>query len=125
MRSHGVPNFPDPSPGGGLQIAPGSGVNPEAPSFQAAKRACARFLPNGGAPPATSESQRLAALAFAKCMRTHGQPGFPDPALTPPTGAARVLVLRGMVFAIGPGTDPESPAFRHAASACGVSPPGG
>jgi len=123
MRSHGVPSFPDPGPSGGLQIGPGSGINPESPAFQSAQQACARFGPKGGGPPAMSESQRLAALAFAKCMRTHGQPNFPDPSFTAPAGATRVLVLRGMVFAFRSGIDPESSAFRQAAAACGVGLP--
>src|SRR5207302_384372 len=85
--------------------------------------ASGKLLPGGGTPPATSERERVAALAFAKCMRAHGEPDFPDPALTPPTGAARVLVLRGMVFALGPGIDPKSPAFREAANACHINLP--
>ena len=70
-----------------------------------------------------SVSQRLAALAFLKCMRTRGQPDFPDPSFTPPVGATRVLVLRGMVFAFGSGIDPKAPAFRRSAAACGVGRP--
>jgi hypothetical protein len=37
MRSHGVPNFPDPGPGGGIQI--NSGINPFSPAFKAAQTA--------------------------------------------------------------------------------------
>jgi len=48
MRSHGVPDFPDPQalPGGGIAIRirarPGSGsdLNPQSPQFQAAQKAC-------------------------------------------------------------------------------------
>jgi hypothetical protein len=36
IRSHGVPNFPDPSPGGGLLFALGAGINPSSPAVQAA-----------------------------------------------------------------------------------------
>jgi hypothetical protein len=72
-----------------------------------------------------SASQRQQAVAFAKCMRANGQSDFPDPTLTARSGAARVLVLRGMVFALGPGINPKSPAFRQAASKCGVTPPSG
>jgi hypothetical protein len=119
MRSHGVPNFPDPTTNG-LQIP--VDVNALSPAFRSAQQACNRFLPNGGAPPATPAKDRAAALAFSECMRSHGVPGFPDPAFTSPH-APRVLVLRGMVFAPGPAIDPKSPAFRHAAAACGVSLP--
>jgi hypothetical protein len=52
MRSHGVPNFPDPqfqaSPGGGLGVRIGGpGINPSSPAFQAAQKACGKIF--GGA----------------------------------------------------------------------------
>jgi hypothetical protein len=48
MRSHGVPNFPDPTfqtgPGGGvgigIRLSPGSGIDPSSPAFQAAQKEC-------------------------------------------------------------------------------------
>lgn len=57
MRSHGVPNLPDPSaPGasltgntfGGLALPPG--LNLQAPAAQAALKACREVLPGGGSP---------------------------------------------------------------------------
>ncbi|HLJ03664.1 MAG TPA: hypothetical protein VKT31_09500 [Solirubrobacteraceae bacterium] len=125
MRAHGVTNFPDPSSrGGGFQIGgPGSNINPRSPAFQAAQTACAKFSPKLG-PRQMTAAQFQAALRFAECMRAHGQPEFPDPARTVPHGAHLVLALRGMVFAPGPGVDPRSPAFRQAASACGLTLPG-
>jgi hypothetical protein len=125
MRSHGVPNFPDPTSGGALDFTPGSGINPQSPWFQAAQRACKRYAPPSPGPPTMTETQRQAAFRFAKCMRASGQPDFPDPMLTAPADARLVLVLRGMVFAPGPGTDPKSPAFKQAATRCGVTPPDG
>lgn len=49
MRSHGVPNFPDPQfgagPGGGVGIRlNGSGLDPNSPAFQAAQKACGGIL---------------------------------------------------------------------------------
>lgn len=125
MRAHGVPNFPDPSAGGAIDITPQSGINPQSPSFQAAQHACSRYAPLKGHLPKMSASERRKALRFAECMRAHGEPDFPDPTLTTPKGATAVLVLRGMVFAFGPGAqlDPKSPAFKQAATACGVKPP--
>lgn len=40
MRSHGVENFPDPVPGKGIRIGPGSGIDPEDPAFARASKAC-------------------------------------------------------------------------------------
>jgi hypothetical protein len=128
MRSHGVPNFPDPSPGGGLKIAPGSGLNPQSPSFQAAQKACQRFQPLGPAAfPKMSAAQKRQALHFAQCMRSQGEPNFPDPGFSPPKGATAILALRGMFFAFGPGQqlEPKSPAFQRAIKACGLRPPPG
>jgi hypothetical protein len=44
MRAHGVPDFPDPSPGGGLSISLNAGgdLNPNSPAFQAAAKLCAQ-----------------------------------------------------------------------------------
>jgi hypothetical protein len=70
-----------------------------------------------------SESQRIKAVAFAKCMRSHGQPNFPDPILGTPSGNGPVLALRGMFFPIGSGIDPRSTAFRQAAARCGLNLP--
>lgn len=125
MRSHGVSNFPDPGADGTLDLTPSSGINPRSPAFQAAQQACKQYEPNKGAPPQMSESQRQAAFRFAQCMRRNGEPDFPDPTQTAPPGVGRVLVLRGMVFAIGTDIDPRSPGFRQAAARCGVTPPGG
>lgn len=125
MRAHGVPNFPDPGAGGGLQITPSSGVNPKSPAFQTAQQECKRYLPNFTAPGTMSASQRRHAVAFAECMRAHGQPDFPDPTIgtATPATTGRVLAVRGMFFAVGVGINPKSPAFRQAAARCGLNVP--
>ncbi len=60
MRSHGLPDFPDPTfpTGGGAEMkvggGPGSDLNPQSPRFQAAQTACQGNLPGnvkvGGRP---------------------------------------------------------------------------
>ncbi len=127
MRSNGVSNFPDPSPGGGLKlgIGPGSGINPQSPAFQSAQKVCAKLLPAPtGGPPQMTASQYRAALMFARCMRSHGLPDFPDPTRSAPDRGTPILALRGMFFQISSGLNPMSPAFRQAAAACGLGPPG-
>jgi hypothetical protein len=50
MRSHGVPNFPDPifSRGGArLGLSKKDSLNPRSPVFQAAQKACQKELPDG------------------------------------------------------------------------------
>jgi hypothetical protein len=50
MRTHGVPNFPDPifPATGGAEIAAPNGLDPRSPAFQAASRACAGQFPKRG-----------------------------------------------------------------------------
>jgi hypothetical protein len=45
MRSHGVPNFPDPQPNGALRI---TGIDPNSPTFKSALQTCRKLLPGGG-----------------------------------------------------------------------------
>ncbi len=122
MRAHGVPNFPDPSPGGGLKLTPQSGLNAFSPSFQSAQKDCSKYAPGGGRVPRMSASDRRKALKFAQCVRTHGDPNFPDPSLSVQPGTP-VIALRGMFFPVGTGFDPRAPAFKQAAAACGFRVP--
>jgi hypothetical protein len=110
MRLHGVPNFPDPSPGGGIHITAGTGLNPGSPSFQAAQKSCRHLLPGGGPPHHVPESVKLSMLKHAECMREHGVPTYPDPIF--PSGG-------GIGIRIPSGVNPSSPAFQSAAKACG------
>jgi hypothetical protein len=49
MRDHGVGEFPDPKPDGGLVLkaGPGTGIDPESAQYKAAQKACGRFQPGG------------------------------------------------------------------------------
>jgi hypothetical protein len=125
MRSRGVTNFPDPGSGGNNFIGPGSGINPRSPAFQAAQKACAKFGGGGPGQIHMTEAQKLAALRFAECMRSHGEPNFPDPTYKPSAGGRLILALRGMFFPIPAGLNPMDPAFRQAAIACGLKLPSG
>lgn len=127
MRSHGVPNFPDPGSNGrgGILIqqsdrsgsGPTTSVNGVAvngPAFQAAMQACRKYQPNGGTPSAAETQQiKAKALAMAHCMRTHGVPSFPDPQFQAGPGGGFGIKLGGA------GIDPQSPAFQAAQKACG------
>jgi hypothetical protein len=44
MRSHGMPNFPNPT-GNGPELGPGSGIDPTSPQFQKALQACKSLAP--------------------------------------------------------------------------------
>jgi hypothetical protein len=53
MRSHGVPDFPDPTQGlnglPGFTIPNGSGINPQSATYQKANQACQPLMSGGGA----------------------------------------------------------------------------
>jgi hypothetical protein len=44
MRSHGVPEFPDPKPGGALVIGKKAGVDPSTNQFKVAQQTCKKFV---------------------------------------------------------------------------------
>jgi hypothetical protein len=53
MRAHGVPNFPDPKPAGGIDLDKGKlGTGPGDPTFDKAQKLCDQYLP--GSPVASS-----------------------------------------------------------------------
>jgi hypothetical protein len=85
MRGRGVSDFPDPiTPAGGgvafsINGGPGSDLNPNNPTYKAANQACRSLLP-AGVQSATGPSPKIAAeVRWARCMRSHGVPSFPDP----------------------------------------------
>jgi hypothetical protein len=107
VRSHGVPDFPDPQNGHFLI----SGSDQSNPNFQSATQACEHLLPGGslsggsGANGAGGGSNSSAELAFAHCMQTHGVPSFPDPS-------------SGGALQVPQGVDSNSPQFQSAFQAC-------
>jgi hypothetical protein len=129
MRAHGVTNFPDPGSGGGIQIHPGSGLNPRSPAFQSAQQDCSKLLPGGGPFGGRLDpNSRSLMLRLAMCMRAHGLTTFPDPTTSRPSltgnGPAGLVLGRGGYFlSLPPGVNPTSPAFQHAAVACGFPIP--
>jgi hypothetical protein len=81
MRSHGVPQFPDPTNNGtNVKILiGGSGIKPDTPQFNSAQSACSGLLPAGNNGPTITPADRLDYLKAAACVRAHGVPEFPDP----------------------------------------------
>jgi hypothetical protein len=108
MRSHGVPDYPDPqvsSSGIRLQvtISPGS-ANPNSPAFKSADGACHNLMPDGGEP-ANGAQDQAQDVTFADCMRSHGVPNFPD-------------VDRDGAFTLPSAINQQAPQFEHATHAC-------
>jgi hypothetical protein len=116
MRDHGLPSFPDPTmtDHNGQQVAylatPSSLV--ASPAFKAANKVCQKILA-----PVLDTTQNLAAqaareqhmAAFAKCMRSHGVPDFPDP--TNQGQLTQQMITNA-------GVDLHAPAVSAAAKTC-------
>jgi hypothetical protein len=121
MRANGAPTFPDLSSNrmliqGNADTISVNGVSFNAPAFLAARADCQKYLPSVYVSEAQTAQQRQRGLNFAKCMRNHGVPNFPDPKVVSSSGANQRVYL--------PGVNPQSPAFRAAAKACGGGPKG-
>ncbi len=123
MRSHGVPDFPDPSassegyslaPNGSLEGAGGS-VDINSSQAQAAYGDCRHLLPGG---PSVSQLEQLeqqeqqrqeqmlpVLLKYVRCMRSHGVPDFPGP------GQSKASVNSAPI-------NVNSPQYLAAAGAC-------
>jgi len=109
MHHNGVPDFPDPNSSGEIPKDQVIALDPSSPQFQAAQRACARII---GAPGQTSTqgpAHTAAMLAFARCIRSHGFPSFPDP-----TSSGQLT--HEMVA--GAGINLNQPAVLQAGDAC-------
>jgi hypothetical protein len=107
MRSHGLPDFPDPGSDGRIHAL----IDKGSPAYQGAYGAC-RALDKGGGvvngqTRAQLEQQLPQLLAFAKCMRAHGVPKFADPEISPNGHSIAFAVI-----------DTHSPAYAPAAAAC-------
>ena len=130
MRANGVPNFPDPLPGRGLQFS----VNPDAPAVRSAHAKCQKLLPGGGPPgPGShthpSEGTLVKLTRIAQCMRHHGVPQFPDPRTSVPANAGQgqyqeITDFDGAILLFPPTINLQAPAYRQALHACGAKPLG-
>jgi hypothetical protein len=95
MRSHGVPNYPDPDSSGQLPKPDAHRLGVSSSQLQATQQACQHLLPNTGrainagsvqqcmmaddCPQALVQQVLTEERGFAQCMRSHGVPNWPDP----------------------------------------------
>ncbi len=106
MRSHGVPNFPDPDSDDTIPKITPQQLGVSSSQYQVAQSACAYLLQ-----PAEAQVQlTLAGMRdFARCMRSHGVHDWPDPT-TDPDGNA-VFDLRGRI-------NPDTPQVATTSDQC-------
>jgi hypothetical protein len=104
MRSHGVPDYPDPNgsnmmPNGLPKVGP-QRLGVTMSEFQADQRTCQHLLPNGGQATQSASQQLLSnGLKFARCVRSHGVLNWPDP--TRSTSTAVALGAPPFMFQMG------------------------
>lgn len=123
MRSNGVPNFPDPSAGGGFAVR--GGFDPQSPAVNAARAKCRQLMPPGpssGPPPSRQTLAKF--LNIARCMRAHSISDFPDPRTSAPpnpfaSGIRELSDIEGVILLFPSSINKQSPVFTRAAAACG------
>jgi hypothetical protein len=100
VRSHGVPDFPDPAGNGQVQKTSAQLLGVSSSRLQAAQTACQHLYPGSGqaggvltkdslgqceetgdCPQPLVQAAMTALRAYARCMRSHGVPAWPDPTL--------------------------------------------
>lgn len=98
IRSHGVPNFPDPGSGGQVPKADPQQLGVSNSQLQTAEQACQHLIPATGS---TAEQQQETQCSMAdncsqavvqqwmsglrtlaQCLRSHGEPNWPDPVIS-------------------------------------------
>jgi predicted small secreted protein len=79
MRSHGVPDFPDPSANGGRPHVSADSLGVSSSVYQSALNTCQHLAPDATDPAAPGQQMLSQLLQFARCMRSHDVPDFPDP----------------------------------------------
>jgi hypothetical protein len=128
MRSHGVPNFPDPDSKGMPRQADPQQLGVSSSHYAAAEQACQHLLPTGGSlrqqtqqcllfgdcAPALVQQLLTVGRQFAECLRAHGVPNWPDPSVSAKGG-------RPVFDLSDAGIDPrsaETPQFRAKEDDC-------
>jgi hypothetical protein len=115
MRTHGVLNFPDPTRGGAIPKVSLQQLGVSSSQFQAAQSACQHLLPNSGQSSQAQVQQVMNALSnFARCVRSHGVPNWPDPLAESDAGQPGTPGFpRNM-----PTINQDSPLVKSATAAC-------
>jgi hypothetical protein len=116
MRAHGVLRFPDPNSSGAIPKEGLAQLGVSGTVFDAAQKACQRLLPNSGQPSQAWDQMTLSALwNFARCVRSHGVPNWPDPLAESDPGQPGTP---GFPRNLPPGINTNSPVVKNAMHTC-------
>jgi hypothetical protein len=78
MRTHGVPDFPEPNSQGGITL--NGNIDPNSPQYTSAYGYCSKkYGFTGQVNPAQASTMLADNLKYAECMRANGIKDFPDP----------------------------------------------
>jgi len=109
VRSHSVPNYPDPNSSGGIAKETAQQLGVSSSQLQAALNACQHLLPNTGNiddNPAALNQWWSQMLHFAQCMHSHGVPNWPDPSPYPQDPVRPTFNLHAAGIGFHQGTQP-------------------
>jgi hypothetical protein len=125
VRDRGVPNWPDPTSSGQIAKESARQLGVSNAQLQVALNACQHLLPNTGNiddNPAALNQWWSQLRQFARCMRSHGVPNWPDPSPYPqdPVRPTFNLHAAGIGFHQGaqPGNIVDSPQIEARVRAC-------
>jgi hypothetical protein len=116
MRSHGLPDFPDPNANGhGFGNQQDANHEQSNPHFGTAYSACQHLLPSAPSSHGKVIPSQTQLVRFARCMRSHGVPDYPDPNSSVSLGAELAQL----------GINVNSPQFQATLRTCDrlVPPP--
>lgn len=121
MRSHDIPDFPDPTvqdnaQSKGVGFSMPSGVDQHSPQFQSAAKLCQKQTGFGHISATQLRQGMNAMLKYAECMRSHGITNFPDPF----ENSHQIGFNTN-----GTGIDQNSPKVKAANKSCQPLMPGG
>jgi hypothetical protein len=109
MRSHGIPNWPDPNSDGYFDKSKLRQLRLSVSRVRAIEdSACNHLLPSAGRGYTITPADRVDYLKAAACMRRHGFPDFPDPTFQDNNVTANVPAS----------IDQDSSRFKSAAAIC-------
>ena len=109
MRSHGLPNWPDPNSNGVFDKSKLQRLGYSVPQVRAVEDGpCNHLLVASSQGPTITPTDRADYLEAAACMRSHGFPDFPDPTFRNNNVQAN----------IPSSIDQDSSRFRSAAAIC-------
>jgi hypothetical protein len=107
VRSHGIPDFPDPDSSGQIRKETAQQLGVSDSVLRAATHACANLNPNRQGSPTLTAHDQQDYLRAAACMRSHGITNFPDPTFS-----------GGSVLPFPSSIDTKSTQFTQARQTC-------